>query len=101
MTYTIHIAETAGLGCNVNQIIRTYKDKATNLEIVTGSSNPDDVIRLAKTNHIAASGSLDVGPFALTYRGSNGGRQLVLTLTVEVIDDKGNRFSVTKDVQVL
>lgn len=100
--FRVRVAESAGLPCNINQMIRTYKDRATNLEIVTGTSNPDDISRLSDgSNFLAARSSKDIGPFTLTYRGSNNGRQLIITVTVEVIDARGNRFSVTEDVQVV
>lgn len=101
LDFRVRVTETAGLACNINQMIRTYKDRATGLELTTGTSNPDDIGRLGGgTNFLDARATKEIGPFSLTYRGSNNGRQLTISVTVEVIDARNNRFAVTRDVLV-
>ncbi len=99
MDYTVTVSETAGVGLNINRLIRSYQEYSGGPEWEKGISNPADLIAKAGTNHVNAKGSLNAGAYTITY---NGSRQFTLTVSVEAIDDLGNTVTATTgDVSIL
>jgi hypothetical protein len=103
--WTLTITETAGLGCNVNEIIVTALDNG--VQFFNFIVNPSDLIHssggfingVVGTNHIAANGSLNV-PLAIVYRLGSGLRQVTLSQAVQVIDDHGNQVNAANTVSI-
>jgi hypothetical protein len=98
-TWTTAITETAGVAANVNLINVTARDVTTNAEIGTLTFTSNQVAALAGTAFIAARGTLNV-PMGISYRAGSS-RQLILTVTVQVIDGNNNQVNGTVVVNVV
>jgi hypothetical protein len=96
--WTLTITETAGLSCNVNQIVVTAF--VNGIQFFTFTVNPHDLITSSGgfvngpvgTNHINALGSLAV-PLSFVYRLNSGLRHITISQAVEVIDDHNNHVT--------
>jgi hypothetical protein len=91
LDYNVTVSETAGLACNINRIVRSYRHSARGPELDNGVWSPPDLIRAVGTNFVDAHGSLDAS-FSFMYRGS---KHCLLTVTVEAIDARGNVVTAT------
>ena len=98
-TMTITFQESAGVGGNVNSITITPATGTGSLPPLTYGS--DVVIQRSGTNHIAARGALSF-PFTLVYStGATGAANLVVNISAQLSDDRGNQFTVTGQVSVI
>lgn len=99
-TWTTVITETAGLAANVNLINVTARDVTTNAEIGTLTFTANQVAALAGGSAFLASrGTLNV-PMGINYRAGTS-RQIVLTVTAQVIDASGNQVNGTVTINVV
>jgi hypothetical protein len=98
-TLTISAQESAGIGANINSITVTPAAGAGTLPPLTYGS--DVVIQRSGSNHVAARGALSF-PMSMVYStGSAGTANLVITVSVQFTDDRGNQIVATGQVNVI
>jgi len=97
-TWTITLQESAGIGGNINAITITPSSGTGTLPPLTYGS--DVVIQRSGTNHVGARGSLSF-PMTLVYFTTAGSANLVINISVQFTDDRGNQLIVPGQVAVI
>jgi len=94
---TLIVRETAGLGGSVDSIAVQSRD-AAGAVLAQGAFDAAGVRQLAGTNRVAASGSLNVPGVGMHFAPDR--RPATIAITVQFIDDRGNRLSASLSVAV-
>lgn len=98
----VTVAESAGLGGNIDFINVTLRNATTGVEPNTLNYGADEIARRAGgTNHVQGSGSLTVKDIGALYTLALGGRQATMTIAVQVTDDRANRSNLIVTVLVV
>lgn len=98
--FTVAIAETAGLACNLNLINVTLRNATTGVELNTITFNVNDIIARSGGNFVAANGTRSV-PLGINYTLSGGGRQAAVTVAVQAIDGRGNTINASSQLNLV
>jgi len=97
--FTLTLNETAGLGATVTAANAVVYEASAG--IITSTLAPEDVLIQvnATGNKIAANGSLPI-EYRISYTAPNGGRAVLVKITVSVTDDNGASTSGFVNVNV-
>ena len=95
---TVNVQESARISGNVDFInVAPVADDGTALPVL--GYGPDVIVQRAGSNHVDASGILSF-PVSFLYSTGTSGAHLVVTVSIQFTDDKGNRLSSTLQVSV-
>jgi hypothetical protein len=99
--FTLTVAESAGMGANINYVNVTLRNATTGVELNTINFSATDIINKAGSNHVAGRGTLTVPNMGMYYSLSYGGRQATMTIAVQMQDDAGHTTNQVLTVPVV
>ncbi len=99
VTYKITLAETAGLGCQVEFVSSSVFDPATGAQVAQNYFDGADMLVFVGSQRINPLGTLVV-PQSLSYALPGNGKTANLVVTVQVKDDNGNIVNQSLLVQI-
>lgn len=95
--FSVIVAESAGLGGNVDFINVVLRDALTGAQTSPVNFGAGDIIGLAGTNRVEASGRIEV-PLGIVFNFSSGSSAGTALVDVQVTDDRGNRQRLSANV---
>ncbi len=100
--WTVVIRNSGNVAGSVSFVNSTLRDANSGAQASPRgmlSLGAADIIGLAGTNRVLAGGSLSV-PVSMQYALLSGGREAVLNVAVQVVDDNGHRLTATAQADI-